>query len=187
MNDKMSTDPETTVTSKPQSSIPSHAPRMDMVNRVAFKGGLEAGGYAFVGSTLVSLLANRLIPPYKSLTLQGKVFLVTVVTVGCGIIGAEHAVFHFNRPFLVLQGQQESEQRDKQMTLGDTLFKHRYEIAGGLLTAAVSGGLVHFAGNQNRTGAEKFMSLRLFAHAVGLGSLLGLVAMASVSSQRKKD
>ena len=156
------------------------ADRLDNVTPIAIKGGLEAGLYALAGSTAVSLAAHRLSPGYRQLTIQGKVFLVTAVTAGCVMVGAEHAIYHYNRPFLAGvagvggDGQAES-----------SLFKHRFEIAGGAMAAAVAGSLLYFAGNQKRTGAEKFMSIRLFSHAFGLASLLGLVAVASVSSQRK--
>lgn len=156
--------------------------RLDNVNYIAFKGGLEAGLYSLAGTTMVSLLANRFSAGYRHLTLQGKVFLVTAVTAGCTMVGAEHAVYHYNRPFLAsITGTETSSDG------GSALFKHRFEIAGGAMAAALAGSMLYFAGNERRTGAEKFMSVRLFAHAFGLASVLGLVAVASVSSLRKSD
>ena len=154
--------------------------RLDKVNSVAFYGGLEAGLYSLAGTTVVSLLAQRFSPGYRNLTVQGKVFLVTAVTAGCVMVGAEHAIYHYNRPFLTSITGTDSHDNNQ-----STLFKHRFEIAGGGMAAALAGSMLYFAGNDRRTGAEKFMSIRLFAHAFGLASLLGLVAVASVSTQRK--
>jgi hypothetical protein len=163
----------------------SSAPdRLDKINAIALKGGLEAGTYALLGSTAVSLLAARLLPSYRSLTLQGRVFMVTAVTAGCSMVGAEHAIYHYNRPFL-LGSVYDTEGGGRKEKGESGWFRHRFEIAGGAMAGIIAGGLFYFSGNTNRTGAEKFMSIRLFAHACGLAGLLGLVAVASVSSLQK--
>lgn len=150
----------------------------------SLKQGAIGGLYGLIGSTTFSLLANRYSPVYRSITLPGKLILVTVATCGTGVFAAERAVYHFNRPFLGEEAPKEMVPFNTQ-SITSFALKHRFEIVGGLSTAGILGAILYVARDRNKTASEKFMSIRLFSQAAGLMALLGAVGAGALAAQRK--
>lgn len=152
------------------------------ISKTAIEGGLQSGAYALVGSTLVSGLASALFPSYRTLLpLPGKIFLISMVSAGSAMMGAEGALSQSTRIHKQLLLTKDSEQRVSSET--SPMFKNRFAIASGVMAAGLTGGLVYVLGRASakyRTAGEKMMSVRLFTHSVGLATLVGLVGLASV-------
>lgn len=134
-------------------------------------------------------------PVYRTITLPGKMILVTVATVGTAVFAAERAVYHFNRPFLGGYGYGHDQPQGAVDTSGpNTLTKesltafalnHRFELVGGLSSAGILGAILYVARDRNKTPSEKFMSIRLFSQAAALMALLGAVGAGALAAQRK--
>lgn len=124
---------------------------------------------------------------YRTITLPGKLILVTVATTGTAVFAAERAVYHFNRPFLAQdeQEQQKSSSKMDKESITSFALNHRFEIVGGLSTAGVLGAILFVARDRNKTPSEKFMSIRLFSQAAALMALLGAVGAGALAAQRK--
>lgn len=124
-----------------------------------------------------------LAPVYRSITLPGKLILVTAATSGAAVFAAERAVYHFNRPFLGDIHHEKTVSEAKSLT--DFALDHRFEIVGGLSAAGVLGAVLYVARDRNKTPSEKFMSIRLFSQAAALMTLLGAVGAGALAAQRK--
>lgn len=120
-------------------------------------------------------------PVYRTITLPGKLILITAATSGVAVFAAERAVYHFNRPYLGEQQQQQASQK----SLTDLALEHRFELVGGLSAAGILGAVLYVARDRNKTASEKFMSIRLFSQAAALMTLLGAVGAGALAAQRK--
>ncbi len=121
-------------------------------------------------------------PVYRTITLPGKLILVTVATTGTAVFAAERAVYHFNRPFL----GDEAPVPATSQSIAEFALNHRFEIVGGLSSAGILGAILYVARDRNKTASEKFMSIRLFSQAAALMTLLGAVGAGALAAQRKQ-
>lgn len=147
---------------------------MDAAVRYATKEGIRGALLGFSASMAASLVLQRMSPLYRSITLPGKAILVSVVTLGAAVVVSEHAIYHFNRPFL----SQTAPGPAERSSWRDRLWHHRYEVA----TAVIGGSLIASLVIVDRryphlTTTQKFLNARLWAQAAGLGAAVGAVAL----------
>jgi hypothetical protein len=145
---------------------------------------LKGAILGFAASSGLSLLANRYWPLYRNMTLPGKVMLISIATAGYAGFRGEHSLYLSSRtlahPAMLAESRTHPElisiMRKEAGTLG-LIKRHRVEIIGGVIVAALAASLWHFKENRNRTGAQKFMGIRLFTQGLVIGSALGIVAI----------
>jgi len=126
-----------------------------------------------------------LAPVYRSITLPGKLILVTVATCGTGVFAAERAIYQFNRPFL--GDADDGNKISSAQSFSNFALNHRFELVGGLSTAGILGAILYVARDRNKTPSEKFMSIRLFSQAAALMALLGAVGAGALVAQKKQN
>lgn len=118
---------------------------------------------------------------YRTITLPGKLILVTAATSFLAVFSAERAIYHFNRPFLADQATAAIVPK----SMSSFVLGHRFEIVGGLSAAGILGSILYVSRDRNKTPSEKFMSIRLFSQAAALMTLLGMVGVGALAAQRK--
>lgn len=105
-------------------------------------------------------------------TLPGKSILVSIATLGTGIVVSEHAIYTYNRPFL-----KEQYERDR-LSWFDRAVRYRYVAVAGVIGGSL---LVSWILMDRRhphlSATQKFLNARLWAQTMGLSGIAGAMAL----------
>jgi hypothetical protein len=162
---------------------------------VAKRETLKGAVLGLASSTGLSWLANRYWPLYRNMTLQGKIMLISMATVGYAGFRGEHSLYLSSRTITHPAMLAESKVHPELFSIkskydgGIAGFVNRYrmEIISGVLISGLAASFWHFRENRNRTGAQKFMGIRLFTQGLVIGSALGIVAISQLLPSHSKD
>ena len=145
---------------------------MDEAVRYAMVEGIKGSIYGFTAAMLFTLTMNRVSPLFRSIALPGKSILVSIATLGTGIVVSEHAIYTYNRPFL-----KEQYERDR-LSWFEWAVRYRYVAVAGVISASmlVSWILVDRR-HPHLTATQKLLNARLWAQAAGLSGIAGAMAL----------
>lgn len=152
--------------------------RMDSAVKYATIEGIKGSLYGFTAAMLFTLTMNRVSPVFRSITLPGKSILVSIATLGTGIVVSEHAIYAYNRPFL-----KEQYEKDR-LSWFDRVMRYRYVAVAGVIGVSlmVSWILVDRR-HPHMSMTQKLLNARLWAQATGLSGIVGAMALGYYASK----
>lgn len=160
--------------------------RLDEAVRYAIKEGIKGSFYGLAGSVILTGLLNRYSSIYRSITLAGKMILVSVGTIGVGMIKSERAIYDFSRSHLKDQIQAREEEYRVSHDWVETLFNHRYEIvASALFGSLILSYIMVDRRHPHLPTMQKVMNARLWAQSVGICGTVGAMAVGKYLHNRQ--
>jgi hypothetical protein len=156
-------------------------PRLEDAYRKAVESVVSGGLAALVVSAAASVLAHRYIPPYRQMTLQGKVLLGSMATFGYAAWCGEHRLYVEARQQQLVPASKHGGRR----SVGDYVHQNRGAIVAGVAGASLMAALYHFRRNADRTMTQKLLSGRLFVQGAALVTALSIIGIGQLLSSSR--
>ncbi|KAI9364462.1 hypothetical protein DFJ73DRAFT_809573 [Zopfochytrium polystomum] len=148
-----------------------------------------------VGSTFLgaSLLAQKFLPAYRSLTFPFKVFIVSSAVMGGFFTGTDRAAMKADRAFAMrfsvthedeLSLIKESREARNWESLRRTLYKNRFEILAASYFGILGTTLAYNFARKDIFTSQKFINARMTAQVAAIAGV-GAVAVLASSTPRE--
>ena len=166
-----------------------HSVPIDEAFEIAKLETLKGGLIGFTVSSSLAFLGHRFWPLFRSVSIPGKFMLISMATAGYAGFRGEHSLYRATRG---LQASSTSSNGNAHMATGNGgswstwLNKRRVEVTAGTMACGLGACWLYFRQNQDRTAAQKFMSMRLFTQGLVLCTVLGIVGLTTLTDDDER-
>ncbi|KAJ2388147.1 Replication factor C, subunit RFC4 [Coemansia sp. RSA 2603] len=168
----------------------------EVLDKAIRNDSLFALGATVVGTSVLSAIAFRFSPAYRSTPISAKTALILGPSIGAFYIRGEHVGVEFrrNKYLTMMEPEERAEALRKQAASlqrasfversMDYVTEHRWSILGYTWLAGISGSLYHLYRQKGMTVTQKAVQARMYAQLI---TIIGILSTAAIASLKDKD
>ncbi|KAJ2161254.1 Replication factor C, subunit RFC4 [Coemansia sp. RSA 552] len=173
----------------------SQKDEMEALDKAIQNDSMLALGVTFVGAGILSAVAYKFSPGYRSIPISAKTALILAPAIGAFYVRGEHVGTEFRRSKHLqrLSAEEQAEVREKQQALlaRQSLVdrsityvnENRWSILGYTWLTSMAGSIYYLYRQKGMTVAQKAVQARMYAQLITIAGILSTAAIASLGGK----